>query len=60
MPKEKRTYQSETITPLSLRLEPLHKDDEKPSQHRSNSEVPRKSFFTPELISRLTERIKKL
>ena len=60
MPKEKRTYEAEAITPLSLRLEPIHKDHEPSRKQRSDGELPRKSFFTPELISRLTERIKKL
>lgn len=60
MPKEKRTYQSETITPHALRLEPIGKEHQKPHQQRPDGEAQRKSFFTPELISRLAERIKKL
>ena len=60
MPKDKRTYQSESISSLKLRLEPISKDHKKSHQHRSDGDFQRKSFFTPELISRLTERIKKL
>ena len=60
MSKEKRTYQSETIAPVTLRLEPIENKRNDLQKQPHDSVERRKSFFTPELISRLTERIKKL
>jgi hypothetical protein len=60
MSDEKRTYKSETIDPTTMRLTPImSKQDDLQRQPLKKLER-RKSIFTPELISRLTERIKKL
>jgi hypothetical protein len=59
MPKEKRTFKSEALSPAALRLRPI---DRQPDQIQEHPQQPshRKSAFTPELIARLAERIKKL
>jgi hypothetical protein len=59
MTKEKRTYQVEVINSTDLRLEPATPRIEK-LQTPARSDEPMKQIFSPELISRLTERIKKL
>lgn len=60
MSEEKRTYKSESITPPVLRLEPIRRKHNDFRNQPFDQQEPRKSIFTPELISRLTERIKKL
>jgi len=59
MSKEKRTFKSEALSPVTLRLEPIARQ---PDQIQEQPQQPshRKSAFTPELIARLVERIKKL
>ena len=59
MSEKKRTFKSETLAPVALRLEPSADPHEKQSQPIDRSPR-RKSTFTPELIARLAERIKKL
>jgi len=59
MTKEKRTYQVETIHSTDFHLEPRALKHEK-LQTPINSDEPRKQSFSPELVSRLAERIKKL
>jgi hypothetical protein len=59
MAKEKRTYQVEVIRLTDLRLEPAAPKQEE-HQNPESFDEPRKQIFSPELISRLTERIKKL
>ncbi len=59
MPKEKRTYHVETVKLTDLRLEPSTPRQEQPHDPVSFDES-KKQIFSPELISRLTERIKKL
>jgi hypothetical protein len=59
MSKEKRTFKSETLSPAALRLEPIvRQPDQIQDQYQQSPR--RKSAFTPELIARLAERIKKL
>ncbi len=59
MPKEKRTYNSEVIISSSLNLQRTVPLDEKNSDHLDQS-TEKRQIFSPELISRLAERIKKL
>jgi len=60
MPKEeKKTYHAEAVAPNALRLEPHPARRGKPSQSK-NDAIPRREFFTQELIRRLAERIKDL
>jgi hypothetical protein len=60
MPEEKRTFHSETVlNSSSLRLEPADPGREKLAGSASAPEA-RKPLFSPELIARLAERIKKL
>lgn len=59
MSKEKRTYNTEVVTPSSLRLHRTAPTAEK-NPVQTERMVAKKQFFSPELISRLTERIKKL
>lgn len=59
MTKEKRTYKVEIINSTDLHLKPHAMKHEK-LQIPMSSDEPRKQIFSPELISRLTERIKKL
>jgi hypothetical protein len=59
MSKEKREFQATTFSPEELQLELMPK---KPAQ-KLKTEKPdplKKSFLSPELIIRVTERIKKL
>jgi hypothetical protein len=59
MSKKKRTFHSDIVTTTSLRLQQtdavLNKTDD-----QTYPEAPKKQIFSPELITRLTERIKKL
>ena len=59
MPKEKRTYNSEMAASTSLQLQRIAALDEKHLDH-SDQRAANRQFFSPELISRLAERIKKL
>ena len=59
MTKEKRTYKVEVINSTDFHLEPCASKHEKHQTPMSSDEL-RKQSFSPELISRLTERIKKL
>ena len=59
MSKKKRTFNLDVLTPSSLRLYQTDTTQEKRSNQTEQS-VPKKQFFSPELIARLTERIKKL
>ena len=59
MSKKKRTFNLNMVTPPSLRLH----QTETTLEERSNQtypSVPKKQFFSPELIARLAERIKRL
>lgn len=60
MPKKKRTFESETLTPAGLRLVPSKQHTPAADEQAPDHRVPRKSVFSPELIARLAERIKKL
>ena len=59
MSKKKRTFNLDVLTPSSLRLYQTDTTQEKRS-NQTEPGVPKKQFFSPELIARLTERIKKL
>ena len=60
MPKEKkRTYHAESAAPAALRLEPRPRR-RNPAPRQGAAEAPRGQFFSPELIQRLAERIRKL
>ena len=59
MSKKKRTFKSEVVTPTTLQLNPLAKPLEK-NLDQTYHDVAKKQYFPPELIARLTERIKKL
>ena len=59
MKKEKRTFPAETILANSLRLEPESLESEKSTG--SLNPIEKKTLsISPDLIARLTERIKKL
>ena len=59
MSKKKRTFNSDVDMPSLLRLDQTTiKLETNPDE--SNISVPKKQYFTPELIARLTERIKKI
>ena len=59
MAKEKRTFNSEVISPVSLRLQKSDPVAEK-RLDRVDQHVAPRQFFAPELINRLAEKIKKL
>ena len=59
MSEKKRTFNLGVVTPFSLRLYQTDTTQEKRS-NQPEQRVPKKQFFSPELIARLTERIKKL
>jgi hypothetical protein len=59
MSKKKRTYNSEVIVTPSLQLQRLEPLDEKVLDQKVRK-VTKGQFFSPEMISRLAERIKKL
>ena len=59
MSKEKRKYNAEVAASPSLRLQQAAPLGEKhPDQ--TDKKVAKRQFFSPELIARLAERIKKL
>ena len=58
MSKKKRTYNAEGSA-MSLQLDLALQPDKKPSKREEMFEAKRQ-IFSPELISRLAERIKKL
>ncbi len=59
MSKKKRTYNSEVIDTPSLQLQPTDPLDEKLPE-RKDQKGAKGQIFSPEMISRLAERIKKL
>lgn len=59
MSKEKRTYHAEVITSSSLQLQSADSMNEK-NQNRNDHKVAKRQFFSPEMIARLAERIKKI
>ena len=59
MSKKKRTFNLDMVMPSSLQLYQTDTTPEKRSNQTEPSD-PKKQFFSPELIARLTERIKKL
>jgi hypothetical protein len=60
MSDEKHTYKSEALTPTVLRFKSIERKRNRLPKQRLDDFEQRKSFFTPELIARLAERIKKL
>ena len=59
MSKEKRTYHDEVLMVSALELKPVQQLDQK-QPDPSKQKAAQKEIFSPEVISRLTERIKKL
>lgn len=59
MSKEKRTYNAEVVNQTSLQL---HRTAPSVEEHPTGSDqkARKRQIFSPELISRLAERIKKL
>lgn len=59
MSKEKRIYNSEVAIPTSLQLQRTAPTAEK-NPVQTERMAAKRQFFSPELISRLAERIKQL
>ena len=59
MTKKKRKFHSEVVEQTMLQLSKTASMSDKRSEH-NNSNDAKKPIFSPELINRLTERIKKL
>jgi len=59
MSKEKRTYNSDVLAQFALHLGQT-KSSLKNAKEQAYPIVPKKEHFSPELITRLTERIKNL